>query len=604
MNYIKLILVIAFAFNFLTCSKRDVKINDIIIKQSGDQTIYSYEKGRLLYNNGVPILYLSGNNYEMGYQYGILLKDDIRKIVKNITEIKKIYISQQPFYYRLFSNNYINHKLNKISSRLPEKYIEELKGISDGSGVDIKDLLFINISGNIIQGRCASIISSDNGNIIHGRNFDLIPHFLSDYFVIVNYNGENQNSYTNFGIISYIGCFQGMNNKGISISLNYGEGAYNKKYNGIPIGFKIREILEINCNLDEVNNYIKENKNDEPGSILSICSFNENSGRIYDLYEKEKVFTEYNIEKNKPLYEFNAIFNNRRLDDNYTLSKKYLSFDVGQYGNNTSREYHAEKIILENNDNYNKNFLFDFLQNTDFYNYKHFIGSGNYLTISNEFTLFSLIFDYNNRSVYFSKGNSYAGNGKIYKYNIDNQDILTFRDEDMLYLSEEISIFNTWFAKYQIASLKNQKKELKTLFNSDDKEIFPQKIVASYVFYINNKKYIDKTTVLYYLNKGIELFPNYYLFHSLKGGFFNKDKDYKKAIEEYEKALNCEIIFEFSKTSLYYRLFEVCKKSHLDEKRDYYKEKFIESYNENRLKYKIPKYMEKKYKEINTVNLK
>ncbi|HSR17193.1 MAG TPA: hypothetical protein VLM39_03780, partial [Ignavibacteriaceae bacterium] len=40
-------------------------------------TAQTFEGGELRFFNGIPFLKLSGSNYEMGKQYGVLMKDKI-----------------------------------------------------------------------------------------------------------------------------------------------------------------------------------------------------------------------------------------------------------------------------------------------------------------------------------------------------------------------------------------------------------------------------------------------------------------------------------------------------------------------------------------------
>lgn len=600
MKYLKFFFIIIFFLLFNTCRSHINKKLPNAQKLKNNE-IYKYANGILTYKEGIPILELKGTNYEMGYQYGVLLRNDMKKISENISKMKKIYISQQPYLAKFFSGMYINIKLNKIINRIPNDYKEELRGMADGSGIDFKDLLLINVSGNIIQGRCAAIISNDNANIIHGRNFDLMPYFLSDYFVIVNYKGDNKKEFTNFGIITYLGSFQGINNNGISVALNYGEGAYNKKYEGLPIGFKIRKILEETENMNDVDKLLKKYENDEPGSILSICSFKENKGRIYDIFEDEVIFSEYNVKENiSPLYAFNSIFNNDRLNDDFKLSKKHLSVDVGLYGNNEARENRAKKIIEEHNKDYSKKFIFDFLSDTGFYNYDEFIGSGNYLTISNEYTLFSLLFDYNNNKIYFAKGHAYAGNNKIYYYDIIKNEIEIYKEESEFYKKNTTIDFIDWFSKYQIMKLKKEYKEIKKSI-LEDEYIYPQKIIAAYLLYINDKKNINNEKLINLINKGIEKYPDYYLFYYMKGRYYQKEKKYKEAAEEYEKSISSNILFEYSKINIYEKLYETNKKLKNKEKSEIYAKKFLNEYKEKEEKYKMPKYMKKKYKKISHI---
>jgi len=596
MSLIKFILIV-FAFITLnTCTKRQKnKLPEFsVIKK---EEVFEFRQGSLNYQYGIPVLELYGSPYEMGVQYGVLLRKEIISLNQHINDLKKVYVAQQPFYIRMFSGIYTYQKLKSIKKRLPKEYIDELKGISHGSGVELEDILLINFSGSLIQGRCTSIIMKEKtGNIIHGRNFDLLPYFLSDYFAIIRYNPEKGVPFTNFTIASYVGSFQGINDNGIAITLNYGEGAYDKKFEGLPISFKIRYLLENSKNMKELDQKLVELKSDEPGSILAISSPKDNTASIYDIFSDN--ISRQELDSKKIIFAFNSIFNPFRTKT-VSLSKQYLNINVGLFSNNIARQDRLQYLLKNkyNNKKYTFKSLLEILSDTDFYSYENFYGSGHYMTISNEFTLFNIVFDYSNNAVYFGKAPAYSANSAIYKMTLNDNIVTLHREASPIFKSEELQRFVSWQNKTQVLQVKKKYKKIAKYLAVHD-NLTPKEITTAYLLYMKNKDYIEKNKVLKMIDVGIKRYPDYYLFPYIKGRIFEENKNYEKAATQYEISLKKKILFPYSELSINYKLYEMYKKMHRDRRKKRAKAEFKKIYEKYEKTYKISKDMKKKYNKL------
>ena len=92
--------------------------------------------------NNLPILHLSGTPYEIGLQHGKLLKDEIHESVKTWkTQIQEQYEYTPENFIKLIldSTDYIS----AIKNWTPD-LLEELKGISDGSDIELETILVYN----------------------------------------------------------------------------------------------------------------------------------------------------------------------------------------------------------------------------------------------------------------------------------------------------------------------------------------------------------------------------------------------------------------------------------------------------------------------------
>jgi isopenicillin-N N-acyltransferase-like protein len=92
-------------------------------------------KGYLEMVNGQLILHLKGSYYELGYQHGKLLQDMVRKNISRIVDNQEE-IGKEPKYimYKMLRGGM--HE--RLLPHIPEKYREEMRGLADGAGGDIR----------------------------------------------------------------------------------------------------------------------------------------------------------------------------------------------------------------------------------------------------------------------------------------------------------------------------------------------------------------------------------------------------------------------------------------------------------------------------------
>ena len=103
-------------------------------------------------------LSLKGTPYEVGFQHGKRLRD---LIYFNVRFICAVYDKDKQPDSKL---------LKKYSERLENEYpeiTEELKGISDGSGISFKKILLLNFSP--ISTACSNIVFNSDDGIILGH---------------------------------------------------------------------------------------------------------------------------------------------------------------------------------------------------------------------------------------------------------------------------------------------------------------------------------------------------------------------------------------------------------------------------------------------------
>lgn len=121
----------------------------------------------------IKVLFLSGTHYEMGYQQGILLKDDIKKSYRSwfsstekrgVTKIELLEI------------------WNQSKNKIPQYYIDEIQGIADGANISYNDVAAIAAIGIGIymSAQCSCYSAWGNatrdGKLYHVRSSDWSLH--------------------------------------------------------------------------------------------------------------------------------------------------------------------------------------------------------------------------------------------------------------------------------------------------------------------------------------------------------------------------------------------------------------------------------------------
>lgn len=251
--------------------------NELSERPAQKGEVRTFGKGELKIIEGIPFLKLSGNYYEMGEQYGTLLKEEFQKVYNELIPFKSKWLPELP--------GSILEKLEKIT---PVNIIQQLKGMSAGSGLPYRDLLLGAYFGVIERGGCSSILvrvkeKKSETRLLHGRNFDY-GQGLGKYPVVIEYQPKGSLKYLTIGTIASAGLAEGMNENGITVSENLGRG--DRKDNDIhnpPADHKLKEILSSASFLKEVDKMMVGFSSDV-GHILTVGSGFENDGVIYDAY--------------------------------------------------------------------------------------------------------------------------------------------------------------------------------------------------------------------------------------------------------------------------------------------------------------------------------
>ena len=230
------------AITVATCAYADTK------------TIARCGKGFLEEVDGYRVLHLKGTPYEMGFQQGALLKDDIKELVHFLFDVKAkelkfelVGLKVQPDARKIIAA--IAQSQRKY---VPPRFFEELQGVADGAGMSVEDITVANFIPEMFHcsGFALSGSATKDGTLYHGRILDYGCDWkLQEHAVLTVAEPDGKIPFVNVTYAGFIGSVTGMNAKHVSIGEMGGGGRGH--WSGIPMSFLVRMVLEEADDLDE-----------------------------------------------------------------------------------------------------------------------------------------------------------------------------------------------------------------------------------------------------------------------------------------------------------------------------------------------------------------
>lgn len=257
-------------------------------------------ESKWIYSNGQKYLQINAeNNYDLGYHTGFHLSSEVFKM-RFLLSISESSFGVSYSEMISLSEQYLPY--------IPQKYIEEMQGISDGATVgsgfpiSFTDVLVQNVIFEILYGQinplsesidftlgCTTFGSKNNDStIIVGQNMDLVKPFSWVQSFILHKVGDNPYIFT-YRIGGCLALPMGKNEYGVTITTNLVQTRLVAPIM-TPTFVLIREGLENMYNIEDVyKNMFPENKSAysrnfiiaNTTSLLTVESLPENQTLIY-----------------------------------------------------------------------------------------------------------------------------------------------------------------------------------------------------------------------------------------------------------------------------------------------------------------------------------
>ena len=173
----------------------------------------------------LPVVQVSGEPYEQGRQHGIALHDEIAHNLAVYFDRFQSEVRLEPAAARARAAAYFD-----VLAGQP--YLEALRGLAEGSGHPILDLLVLNVRYELLyyqygilpsgggDGCTAAAVlpaASANGHLLLGQNWDWIPRVQGAVLQTREPDGLKTLSFTEAGIV---GGKIGLNSAGVGLTIN------------------------------------------------------------------------------------------------------------------------------------------------------------------------------------------------------------------------------------------------------------------------------------------------------------------------------------------------------------------------------------------------
>lgn len=308
----------------------------------------------------LTVLHLYGSSYERGLAHGKILKHEIEDITTRWKiEVERTYQAdfQKVVSSFLRSTSYVD----TIQVYCPE-LMEEVRGISDGSGIDYETILAFQMSEEIdvlsdeLEGKhCTSIgvSKTDSTPAFLAQNMDP-PLFLHGFPVLLhNSGGENNPESYIYTFPGFIGL-TGMNSKGVAVTC-MSMSMLNHSLSGLPVSFILRTILNKSGEKAAID-FIQKVPIATPqcfiiGGMSELRCFECSANQKTEFYPFDSLdvclhtnFSVKNRDFNDEFVKLLAEYN-KTVDDPYYCPRYFLAYDkIVEY--NFSLNYETIRSIL------------------------------------------------------------------------------------------------------------------------------------------------------------------------------------------------------------------------------------------------------------------
>ena len=382
-----------------------------------------FHSGKRTDQDGIPLLDLSGSSYEVGLQYGVLLRPEIRAVHG---EFKGLLDELTGGGLRLFFFRHsLDGKIDQMRAALPAEFLEEIRGIADGAQIPFDEYLFFAVAPELLfDPGCTSIVVRRGDQIVHGRNFDFPrpANIMSRYPVIVKSAVDGKVPFINVGFAGLPGVYTGFNSHGIAASVNTASFTKKTERNFVPVGFLVKSVLEDCSSLAEVDAVMRRSVASH--YFITVSSRDERSAALYESLGGSATKVEMTQDvlsvANAPL---SAV--NRQRNASILSQAEY----------NLAREREVGLLAARKPQAGLADYVHDILGNHDFYSYPDFPAhqtpiQDSLKTINNYNTIQSVIIDWPENLLIFSYCSSYAGFGSFHAYDISSGQLSLWRPED------------------------------------------------------------------------------------------------------------------------------------------------------------------------------
>lgn len=203
--------------------------------------------------DGLIIARLSGTPYEIGHQHGTLLREEMRASLAQVLGYFRRYL-KIPWVGTLAANWWLDSAWSKALPFISPDILEELKGLSDGSGAPLADLYRLHAIPERTYS-CANFAAwgraTAGGRLIHLRNLDWnINAEIQRFAVVFVVRPAGKRAFVSAAWAGFMGVLTGINDAQLSIG-QIGAETTDVTFRGEPMAFVMRRVLEESKDVEE-----------------------------------------------------------------------------------------------------------------------------------------------------------------------------------------------------------------------------------------------------------------------------------------------------------------------------------------------------------------
>lgn len=206
--------------------------------------------------NQITVLYVAGTPYEMGYEHGRLLRDQVHATIHDVEEgaLRLLPKAMRESHLLTASekrdvvDSLMDAAWDKLRKFTPREDMEEMAGLAAGSGVSLRTIHRMHAIPDLGETSCSALVAKDtatrDGHVYQMRILDYGANFnLQRRPLITVYRPDGANPFINISWIGFIGVVSGMNERGVALSeMGFGNPPGETLY-GMPMPFLLKNVL-------------------------------------------------------------------------------------------------------------------------------------------------------------------------------------------------------------------------------------------------------------------------------------------------------------------------------------------------------------------------
>ncbi|MGA1867776.1 MAG: C45 family autoproteolytic acyltransferase/hydrolase [bacterium] len=216
-------------------------------------------------DNSIKILHMKGTPYEMGFQHGSLLKEDIYANVTRVIKLAKWFAVEDA----------MDEAYDLMAPYIPLEEKEEMRGLAHGAGIPLRVIHWFHAIPEVSEygshkrfskkfkpTSCSNIAAfgkaTIDGELYQLRVLDWMRNMgVQKRPVILVHHPDSGNESITFSFAGFIGCVSGMNEQ----KMAFGEMGYGnppgESLEGIPFVFLFRKLMREADSLDDAKRIIE-----------------------------------------------------------------------------------------------------------------------------------------------------------------------------------------------------------------------------------------------------------------------------------------------------------------------------------------------------------